>query len=270
MSQIIKADLDEMVFEERERRYGAYFLRKRYIKHLAIGVAAVCLLFTAMATVPSLDFGPKEEAIKRKKIVTEINLADLPESLEEEKPEEEPPPPPPPPKPPQLKQIAFKIPEPAPEEEVDPDEEVIEMDSLKEAPAIGLENIDGALEGVFDGEIDGEGEPDIIAETDPEPNINDFIFDAEEPKPVNMDDIRKLIGYPDIAKDAGIEGSVVVRVLVDKYGNYKKHKVIKKVHPVLAKACEKHVSKLKFTPAIQGGKPIPFWVNIPFKFKLIQ
>ena len=28
MSNVIKADIDEMVFEDRERRYGAYFLRK--------------------------------------------------------------------------------------------------------------------------------------------------------------------------------------------------------------------------------------------------
>ncbi|MEL6592497.1 MAG: energy transducer TonB, partial [Bacteroidota bacterium] len=78
------------------------------------------------------------------------------------------------------------------------------------------------------------------------------------------------IGYPQIARDAGIEGNVVVRVLVDKRGNYDKHKIITQVHPILTKAVEEHISKLQFTPAIQGGKPIKFWVNIPFNFKLLN
>ena len=34
MPQIIKANLDEMVFEHRERDYGAYVLRKQYPKAL--------------------------------------------------------------------------------------------------------------------------------------------------------------------------------------------------------------------------------------------
>ncbi|MCB0842763.1 MAG: energy transducer TonB, partial [Bacteroidetes bacterium] len=87
---------------------------------------------------------------------------------------------------------------------------------------------------------------------------------------VNINDIKKLIGYPQIARDASIQGMVVVRVLVDKNGNYAKHKVTNEVHPILSRAVEEHVNKLKFTPAIQGGKPIKFWVNIPFNFMLIK
>ena len=85
-----------------------------------------------------------------------------------------------------------------------------------------------------------------------------------------MDAVRKIIGYPDIARDANIQGQVVVRVLVDEKGNYRKHKMIKKVHPILADAVEQNLSKLKFSPAIQGNKPIKFWVNIPFRFKLMN
>ena len=110
----------------------------------------------------------------------------------------------------------------------------------------------------------------MIVEKKAEPDINAFVFAEEEPKPVNMSDIQKAIGYPQIARDAGIEGNVVVRVLVDELGNYKRHKIINQVHPILAKAVEKEINRLKFTPAIQGGKPIPFWVNIPFNFKLIN
>ena len=128
---------------------------------------------------------------------------------------------------------------------------------------------DQADEGNIDGEIDAEGDiPDVIVEQ--EPDINQFVFAEEEPSPINMSDVQKLLGYPQIARDAGIEGSVVVRVLVGKKGQYKKHKIINQVHPILAKAVEKEIGKLRFTPAIQGGKPIDFWVNIPFNFKLLD
>ncbi|MDB4285912.1 energy transducer TonB [bacterium] len=267
MAQIIKADLDDILFEDRERRYGAYFLRKRYNQNLLIGAGSVLILFIVLSALPGLSFGGQKAETKRV-ISSEINLLDLPPppEIEEEKP------PPPPPKvkipPPQLKTVAFKIPEPTPKDELEEEEEMVSIDSLKPNVVIGFENIEGEDEGVIEIPDEGDGEEPVIEAA--EPDINAFIFDAEEPKPRNMDDIRKMIGYPEIAKDAGIEGQVVVRVLVDKLGNYKKHKVIKKVHPILAEACEKQVPKLKFTPAIQGGKPIPFWVNIPFKFKLLN
>ena len=272
MSQIVKVSLDEMVFQDRERNYGAYFLRKRYPTYLTIGTIVttiIALLFT-FGPMLARSFGLAEEKQEKRSISVTINMEDLPPppAVDEDKP-----PPPPPPKvpPPQIKTVAFQIPEPTPEEELDPEEDqtIAEVEELQEAPNIGLEDKDGADEGFFDGEIDAEGEiPEVIVEQ--EPAMDAFIFAEEEPAPVNMDDIKKLIGYPQIARDAGIEGNVVVRVLVDKKGNYGKHRIINQVHPILAKAVEEHVPKLKFTPAIQGGKPIQFWVNIPFNFKLLN
>jgi periplasmic protein TonB len=83
-----------------------------------------------------------------------------------------------------------------------------------------------------------------------------------------MDDVKKAIGYPPVAKEAGIEGQVMLRILVDEQGNYIRHIISKAAHPLLQAEVEKHARELHFTPAIQGGKPIKFWVNIPFNFKL--
>ncbi len=272
MAQIIKADWDEMVFEDRERRFGAFFLRKKYPMHLLIGTIAVCILVLIYAWIPVSGLFAQEEAEEVKTVAVKITMEDLPPPPPLD--EEEKPPPPPPPKvpPPQIKTVAFQIPEPTPEEEIDPEEDqtIAEIDELKEAPAIGLEDKEGDETGFFEGDFEeGDGDvPEVIVEQ--EPDINEFIFAEEEPKPVNMADVQKLIGYPQIARDAGIEGNVVVRVLVDKRGNYDKHKIITQVHPILTKAVEEHINKLQFTPAIQGGKPIKFWVNIPFNFKLLN
>ena len=89
-----------------------------------------------------------------------------------------------------------------------------------------------------------------------------------EPVPVNLNEVRKILTYPQLAKDAGISGTVVLRIIVDKHGNYRSHKVLNGVHPILLKAVEKEVSNLLFSPAIWQGKPVPFHVNIPFRFEL--
>ena len=85
-----------------------------------------------------------------------------------------------------------------------------------------------------------------------------------------MDDIKKLIGYPPMAKEAEIEGKVILRVQVNKNGNYVKHIKIKDPHPLLTKAVEDQIHNLKFTPGVQAGKPIKVWVTIPFDFKLLK
>jgi protein TonB len=111
----------------------------------------------------------------------------------------------------------------------------------------------------------------IVAEPiEKEPAISEFILVEEEPVPINLEEVKGLIGYPQVARDAGIQGRVVIRILVDETGKYRKHRVINTVHPILTQACEEQIKKLAFTPAIQGGKPIKFWVNVPFNFILMD
>ncbi|MEO0472848.1 MAG: hypothetical protein AAF206_24745, partial [Bacteroidota bacterium] len=52
------------------------------------------------------------------------------------------------------------------------------------------------------------------------PSINDFVFVDREPRPLNLDYIRTRINYPQIAREASISGTVVMRILVDERGNY--------------------------------------------------
>jgi TonB family protein len=56
--------------------------------------------------------------------------------------------------------------------------------------------------------------------------------------------------------------------LVDKEGNVEKHMVLKSKHQLLTDACVNQLRTLKFTPAIQAGKPTKFWVVVPVDFKL--
>lgn len=106
--------------------------------------------------------------------------------------------------------------------------------------------------------------------TDAEPTINDVILVDEDPKPLNLGEIYQAIGYPSKAKEAGIEGSVVVSVFVGENGEYLKHKIITHAHPLLSDPVDLEVKNLRFTPAMKAGQPVKVWINIPFKFKLVN
>ncbi|MDX2249352.1 MAG: energy transducer TonB [Bacteroidia bacterium] len=268
MSKVITASLDDMVFEDREKGYGAFSLRKSYPRHLLtgtliIGTAAFLLTFAPLIA-KTLGFNEVVVEDKANSVVLDVMNLPPPPVPEEIKQV------PPPRIPPEVRTIAYQIPTPTPEEEIEDDTKTIaEIEVLENAPNIGLKDKEGEDVVYFDEEFSGDGNiPEVIVEQ--EPGIEDFLIPDEEPQPVNMEDIRNLIGYPQMARDAGIQDMVVVRVLVDKKGNYSKHKVIKSGHPILETAVVEHINKLRFTPAIQGKKPIQFWVNIPFHFKLIQ
>lgn len=101
------------------------------------------------------------------------------------------------------------------------------------------------------------------------PSIRDYVFVELEPKPINMLAVSKLIGYPQAARDRGIEGNVVTRVLVNPDdGGVIEAQLLTNPSPILSNEVELHILDLEFSVAEREGKAYPFWVNIPFNFKL--
>ncbi len=103
-----------------------------------------------------------------------------------------------------------------------------------------------------------------------EADTSKFTFVSTEPIPLNLPEVSQQIKYPLGARLQDIEGKVVMRVLVDEQGNYVRHIVIEEAHPLLAAAVKRKIHLLKFEPAMQGSKPIKFWVNMPFNFNLTE
>jgi protein TonB len=108
--------------------------------------------------------------------------------------------------------------------------------------------------------------PKKEAEEDPDPNK--FIVLEVKPSPLNLDVIKKRLVYPTLCREAGIEGKVYVRMLVNKNGRVEKTIIQKSPHPLLSEECLRHIDSLQFNPGIQGGKPVKVWVSIPFEFQL--
>lgn len=111
------------------------------------------------------------------------------------------------------------------------------------------------------------GDKPIEVEKEELPAIDDFVFVEKEPQ-VDLAELQKKIVYPEMAKRAGIEGKVTVRVLVGKDGKPIKAVVQQSDSELLDKAAVDAVMKSVFTPAIQNQQPVATWVSIPINFTL--
>lgn len=78
---------------------------------------------------------------------------------------------------------------------------------------------------------------------------------------------KMVLEYPDLARKAGLEGTVYVKLLVGSDGRVKKAGVLRG-DEIFHKATMKAVMQFVFTPAIQNDRPVPVWVVMPIVFKL--
>lgn len=73
--------------------------------------------------------------------------------------------------------------------------------------------------------------------------------------------------YPQMAKEAGIQGKVLVRALVGKDGRV--HRTLIADGPeLLGKSAEKAVRQALFKPALQNNHPVMVWVAVPVSFSI--
>jgi protein TonB len=74
--------------------------------------------------------------------------------------------------------------------------------------------------------------------------------------------------YPDLATRAGLEGTVWVKIWVDKEGKPKKAVVQKSDAEIFNEPATSAAMQWIFTPAMMKNGPVSVWVSIPFRFKL--
>lgn len=84
-----------------------------------------------------------------------------------------------------------------------------------------------------------------------------------------MKHVKKNFKYPEIAKEMGIQGRVIVQFVIAKDGKIKDAKVLRGVDKNLDKEALRIVSKIPgMSPAKQRGKPVPVSFMLPITFKL--
>lgn len=77
-----------------------------------------------------------------------------------------------------------------------------------------------------------------------------------------------MADYPEMARLAGMQGTVMVKVLVESDGTVGRVEILKGVHPLLDKPALAAARKLVFAPGTQRGVPVPCNVAVPFRFYL--
>jgi periplasmic protein TonB len=98
--------------------------------------------------------------------------------------------------------------------------------------------------------------------------FNSFAQD-KQPEPIGgIEQILKNIVYPISAKEAGIEGKVLVKATIDENGYVTETSILKSVNEDFDKAAMDAIKKTKFTPGIKDNKPVKAEVVIPIMFKL--
>lgn len=278
MKHTIYADLDTMVFEGREKNYGAFQMRNKSNRILSRAMMIAMLLFLSLTGLPKVIkwINPGNVAPPEATVTDAMIDVDLPPLVREDKVEEPPLPPeiekPKPEPPAAVKTIVFSVIEPSDVE--DPDATILDMeDALVDTVLLGNTAVDGKGTDGTDIPWDdllpknGGGDGPIETKVKPDPKPDEF-FIGEEPQPINMDAFKKAVGYPAMAVEATIEGKVIVRVLVDELGHYKKHIVLKDPHPILTSAVSDKLNTLRFTPGIQGNEPVKVWITLPVDFVL--
>jgi len=98
-----------------------------------------------------------------------------------------------------------------------------------------------------------------------------FVPYDEPPQPIGgLGIIHKHIKYPEIARKAGIEATVLIGVLVSETGQSLKTQIIKSSGTELGfeQAAHDAVMKVKWKPAKQRDLPVKVWISFPIRFKL--
>ena len=269
-SQFAKASLDDIVFEGRNKAYGAYLLRRLYNKHITRASIIATILFFLFISIPLINrmlaSDDEEEVVER--IITEVDLAPPP-PLEEQAPPPPPPPDLPPPPPPVRAQVKFTPPVVKRDEEVRQEEEIPDVEQLKDVD-IGKKTVEGVKGAPLDlGNIDGTS--DVVAEV-----VEEKPYTYVEQMPTfpggeteMLKYLAKNIRYPAAAQRAGVEGLVVLSFVVSKTGEISEIQVVKNLGAGTDEEAMRVVKTMpKWTPGKQNGRAVPVRYTLPVRFTI--
>jgi protein TonB len=247
---------DDIVFEVRNKEYGAYSLRKRYNRNVSVALLIGTIVIVTAIITPYLSAKASENRAKRAERQVEIKM----ENLDQPHEQVAPPPPPPPPPTDVVQQQKYVPPQ--------------VVDSIKPEDVRQLMTADQAQTEVTNKEV-VEVQQQVKEEVqEEEVEQAPFVVVEEMPTfPGGDAELLKFIGehtqYPEIAKENNIQGKVIVRFCVTAKGGVSQVSVLKGVDPELDKEAMRVVTTLPpFKPGKQGGKPVPVWYMVPIAFTL--
>lgn len=270
-NKILSTDFLDLLFEGRNKSYGAYELRRSYNKRLWTALGATGLGFALIAggiflksqMKPPID----EDAVK----INEVTI----QQIEQEKPEEPPPPPPPPPPkqapPPKIEMKAFTPPKIVKDEEVKEPPPAVE--ELKETK-IGTISQEGIKDiGIVTPPAAADGGKGLVEAkpVEKEPEVFTKVeVDAKYPGNWRSFLERNLDGQ--VAVDNGASPgtyTVIIQFIVDVAGNVSDVKALTNVGNGMEQEAMRVIKKSgKWNPAIQNGREVKAYRKQPITFQV--
>lgn len=262
-------DNSNVVFEEinKKMKYGAPELKKLYQKYvtrgLLIAVIVHGILIGGYVFAMYLEKVRADEEKQMQEKVFNIQDLDVPPPLDEVPPEI--------PKEVALKDLSALAPEPVAKKLV---QEEVKLKSQKELEEVKLPVASTGTDDPskvnpdFSGKVEEKKVEEKVEKKEEKKKDVFQQFEVEKaPVAVNLGSVKGSMRYPEIARQSGIEGRVVAKVLVGTDGSVIKVGGISGPEVFRDEVSDK-VMNLQFTPALQGGQPVKCWVSVPFSFTL--
>lgn len=272
-AQLATASLNDIVFDGRNRRYGAYELRALYQRHVTRALVIATAILALILAFPLFAQLMKKAAptITRRPVITEMMNVDtrvgqpaiVTPPPAATKPLTTPPP---------LPTIKNVVPVVAKDEETTPEDKVPEQ---------------RALETTQSGVVTRTGDPDAVAAIPNDlpvgkddgvaPEVSKpYIFVEQMPElpsgggqPAIVAAIQKAVRYPSIALRNQVEGRVYVSFTVDPKGEVTDVKIVKGLGSGIDEETIRAIKTLpRFIPGKQNGREVSVSFTVPVTYKI--
>lgn len=275
---LVSREWCEIVFEGRNKEYGAYRLRSkagaRNLKSLLTLLSIMLIIGAIVVTQAVVSNIVKKNSNLDSENITQLSqLEQKPAEKKEEKkieieyskPEIQ-----------KVKvkaSIQFTVPKIVDDDKVEEGKEVKSQDEVtKSNISIAAQDYEGDGEGGINiddlKENQQAGGSDVPAEEEVADNaLVEVPASYPGGEAALLQFISKNLVYPQIAQEQELQGTVIVRFRVEKDGSIGKIVIKKGLSKECDEAAAEVVSKLKrFVPAKQQGHPVPVWFTLPIRF----
>jgi protein TonB len=251
-------DIDDLLFQSRNKDYGAYQLRKKYNSVVCTGVILASLMVILLVVLPFVMTPRTDNVLVGNRGFVQLQV----ENLEPPQNEIYVPPPPPPPEAVHVEEIVKYVPPvvvdsvPAFEKKQLSTDEYINQTTAETTDAKGTGTSDDLMGGQDGTATD---EPFFLVEVMPSfkgGGLDKF-----------REWIQKRTNYPQTAYEKRIMGTVFLTFIVEKDGSVSNVIVVKGVDPLLDNEAVKVIKESpKWTPGMQRGEPVRVRYSIPLNF----
>ena len=276
---LISGKWSDLVFDSRNKAYGAYAIRQQTGKRNVWSMLAVLLLGVLM--YGGLQLKNKIDADREARLRQEqaAELSALEAEAEEKKDE------------PKVERqeiiqekkevieevkssTAFQVPEIKKDDQVK--NQVVSQDEVMEKKeAIGSFNVEGNSDKGATLKVEQQLKEEKVEEK-PKEDLSRKVFDVVEKMPSYPGGNGALqkwlasnITYPAAAAENGVEGRVIVAFVVEPDGSVSDVRIARGVDPSLDREALSVVKRMpKWIPGMQNGSPVRVKFNVPVTFKL--